>query len=235
MRGDGIIHPRILGYAYTGTDVLYRDFHISQQGYSDEQVEASRGQYGKNILSGRASDTVLYRLRRAFINPFSMILFVLAAISLVTDVFLASNFSRNFTTVTIILSMLLISGVVRFTQELRAKHVADHLTRMIASNVLVLRNGEWITLPSTQLVVGDTVRLFAGDRVPADLRLTGAKDLFVSQSVLTGESPILEKHAKTLSQRKARCHFRLNPGFRQSRCRRHFHGKQAGLRIFCYT
>lgn len=204
MRGDGIIHPRILGYAYTGTDVLYRDFHISQQGYSDEQVEASRDQYGKNSLSGRASDTVLYRLHRAFINPFSMILFVLAAISLVTDVFLASNFSRNFTTVTLILSMLLISGVVRFTQELRAKHMADHLTRMIASNVLVLRNGEWITLPSTQLVVGDTVRLFAGDRVPADLRLTGAKDLFVSQSVLTGESTILEKHAKTLSQRKAR-------------------------------
>ena len=150
MKGDRTIHPRVLDYAYTGTDVLYKEFHISQQGYSDEQVEASRGQYGKNILSGRASDTVLYRLRRAFINPFSIILFVLAAISLVTDVFLASNFSRNFTTVTLIVSMLLISGVVRFTQELRAKRVADHLTKMIASNVLVLRNGQWIRLPSTQ-------------------------------------------------------------------------------------
>ena len=203
MKGDRTIHPRVLDYAYTGTDVLYKEFHISQQGYSDEQVEASRGQYGKNILSGRASDTVLYRLRRAFINPFSIILFVLAAISLVTDVFLASNFSRNFTTVTLIVSMLLISGVVRFTQELRAKRVADHLTKMIASNVLVLRNGQWVRLPSTQLVVGDTVRLVAGDRVPADLRLTDAKDLFVSQSVLTGESTILEKHAKTLPQGKA--------------------------------
>ena len=204
MKGDRTIHPRVLDYAYTGTDVLYKEFHISQQGYSDEQVEASRGQYGKNILSGRASDTVLYRLRRAFINPFSIILFVLAAISLVTDVFLASNFSRNFTTVTLIVSMLLISGVVRFIQELRAKRVADHLTKMIASNVLVLRNGQWLRLPSTQLVVGDTVRLVAGDRVPADLRLTDAKDLFVSQSVLTGESTILEKHAKTLSQGTAR-------------------------------
>lgn len=203
MKGDRTIHPRVLDYAYTGTDILYKEFHISQKGYSDEQVEASRGQYGKNILSGRASDTVLYRLRRAFINPFSIILFVLAAISLVTDVFLASNFSRNFTTVTLIVSMLLISGVVRFTQELRAKRVADHLTQMIASNVLVLRNGQWVRLPSTQLVVGDTVRLVAGDRVPADLRLTDVKDLFVSQSVLTGESTILEKHAKTLPQGKA--------------------------------
>lgn len=204
MKGERTIHPRVLDYAYTGTDALDRDFHISKQGYSDEQVEESRGQYGRNILSGRASDTVLYRLRRAFINPFSMILFVLAAISLVTDVFLASNFTRNFTTVTIILSMLLISGVVRFTQELRAKRVADHLTKMIASNVLVHRNGQWVRLSSTQLVVGDTVRLFAGDRVPADIRLTDAKDLFVSQSVLTGESTILEKHAKTLSQGKSR-------------------------------
>ena len=50
MKGDRTIHPRVLDYAYTGTDVLYKEFHISQKGYSDEQVEASRGQYGKNIV-----------------------------------------------------------------------------------------------------------------------------------------------------------------------------------------
>ena len=75
--------------------------------------------------------------------------------------------------------MLLISGMVRFTQELRAKRVADHLTGMISSGVLVRRNGQWVGLSSTELVVGDRVRLFAGDRVPADIRLTAANDLFV--------------------------------------------------------
>ena len=186
MRGDGIIHPRILDYAYTGTDVLYRDFHISQQGYSDEQVEASRGQYGKNILSGRASDTVLYRLHRAFINPFSMILFVLAAISLVTDVFLASNFSRNFTTVTIILSMLLISGVVRFTQELRAKHVADHLTRMIASNVLVLRKCSricWILCLPYAISMGNRLVILKNFTQTKDMTIS-----FAGRPVLRGIS-----------------------------------------------
>ena len=108
------------------------------------------------------------------------------------------------TTVLIILSMLLVSGIVRFIQEMRAKRVADHLTGMIASNVWVLRNGTWTGISSTELVVGDLIRLFAGDRVPADIRLTAANDLFVSQSVITGESAVLEKNAGTLSSGKAR-------------------------------
>ena len=203
MKASPIAHRRVLDYAYMDIDTLYRDFHISDQGYSDAQAEESRAQYGTNRLSGRASDTVLYRLRRAFLNPFTIILFVLACISFLTDVVLASNFSRNITTVVIILCMLLTSGAVRFTQELRAKRIADRLTGMIASTVLVRRNGTWTRVSSTELVVGDLVRLSAGDRVPADIRLTAAKDLFVSQSVITGESEILEKDADTLPQGQA--------------------------------
>lgn len=106
---------------------------------------------------------------RAFINPFAVILFVLASISFVTDVLLASNFSRDMTTVIIILSMLLISGGVRFIQEMRAKRVADRLTEMIASEVLAYRYGQWVGLSSTELVVGDTVRLLA--RGPCSRRI----------------------------------------------------------------
>lgn len=204
MKGERTIHRRVLEYAYMDTDALYRDFHIPEQGYDEEQAEESRQRYGSNVLSGRASDTVLYRLRRAFINPFAVILFVLASISFVTDVLLASNFSRDMTTVIIILSMLLISGGVRFIQEMRAKRVADRLTEMIASEVLAYRDGQWVGLSSTELVVGDTVRLLAGDRVPADIRLTAAKDLFVSQSVITGESAIWEKQARVLPKGQVR-------------------------------
>ncbi|CCX38799.1 magnesium-importing ATPase [Clostridium sp. CAG:1013] len=203
MKSDRTIHGRVLDYAYMDTDTLYRDFDISDQGYNDEQAEESRVRYGKNVLSGRASDTVLYRLRRAFINPFTVILFLLAVISFFTDVVLESNFSRNITTAAITLCMLLIGGIVRFIQELRAKRIADRLTKMISSTVLVLRNSRWTKMSSTELVVGDKVRLVAGDRVPADIRLTVAKDLFISQSVLTGESAILEKNADILSPGQA--------------------------------
>lgn len=199
MKVERSIHPRVLHYACTAPDAMYRDFDSSEQGYHREQVEKSREQYGSNVLSGRARDTVLHRLRRAFINPFSVILFILASISAVTDGFLASNFSRNNTTVIIILCMLLTSGVIRFVQEMRAKRVADHLTGIISSGVQVRRDGHWSTLSSSDLVVGDVVRLHAGSRAPADIRLTAARDLFVSQSVITGESAILEKTTGTLS------------------------------------
>ena len=186
-------HRRVLDYACEDTKALFDQFQLSGQGYTETQAEESRARYGRNVVAGRAADTVLYRLRRAFINPFTVILFILASISFLTDVVLASNFSRNITTVVIILCMLLISGLVRFVQELRAKHVADHLTGMVATSVLVRRDGRWQNLSSAELAVGDQVCLHAGDRVPADIRLTAANDLFVSQSVITGESAVLEK------------------------------------------
>lgn len=196
MNGKPVLHKRVQYYACRELDVLYQDFHAA--GYTDEQAEKMQQKYGRNILHGRASDSVLYRLQRAFINPFSIILFVLAVISFITDVVLASNFSRNMTTVLIILSMLLLSGCLRFVQEMRAKRTAEHLTEMISSNVWVYRNNAWAKLASQELAVGDIVRLSAGDRVPADIRLTMAKNVFVSQAVITGESDILEKNTAAI-------------------------------------
>ena len=204
MKKATIAHRRVLDYAFQDVDTLYEDYQIPRQGYTQEQAAQSRERWGKNVLSGRGTDTVLYRLRRAFVNPFTVILFVLGIISFLTDVVLASNYSRNITTSAIILGMLLISGVVRFIQELRAKRISDHLTKMVSSTVQVLRDGKWCKLSSEELVVGDRVRISAGDRIPADIRLTLAKDLFVSQSVLTGESGILEKNAHVLSPGQTR-------------------------------
>lgn len=200
MREGSSVHQRVLQYAYAEMDTLYQDLHISEAGYGKEQIRKSREQYGDHQLAGCVKDSVLYRLRKAFVNPFTIILFFLAVISFVTDVLLASNFSRDMTTVLIILCMLFISGIVRFVQEMRSKSVADHLTNLLHSSVTARRDGRWEEIPASQLVVGDRIRLFAGDRVPADVRLTSADDLFVSQSILTGESAILEKDPSVLGQ-----------------------------------
>ena len=177
---------------------------LPARGYTEEEAEERRAAYGANALEGRPADTVAHRLRRAFVNPFSVVLFVLAGISFVTDVLLASDYSRDVTTAAIILSMLLVGGSVRFVQELRSKRVADRLTGLMATTVPAWREGRWRELPSAELVVGDRVRLSAGDRVPADLRLTAAAELFVTQSVLTGESAILEKTARPLPKSENR-------------------------------
>ena len=159
-------------YAYREASQIYQDIGASPDGLSYEQVEAMREKYGANSFAERKNDTTIRRLRRAFINPFNIILFILGIISLVTDVFLVSNFARNATTAIIIFSMILISGAIRLIQELRAKNAAQQLDRLIHESITVKREGELIEISAEELVVGDIVLLSAGDRVPADIRLT---------------------------------------------------------------
>lgn len=194
-----LFDSRIKKYAYCETSEIYRDIGSSPDGLSIEQIGSMREKYGANSFNGRKNDTTMQRLRRAFINPFHVILFVLGIVSLVTDVFVASNFARNATTAIIIFSMILISGVIRLIQELRAKSAAAQLDRLVHESVTVRRDGKLIEIPGEELVVGDLVLFSAGDRVPADIRLTKITDLFISQAAITGESAILEKSCRKLS------------------------------------
>lgn len=186
-------------YAYREVSQIYQELEISGEGLSQSQVELMREKYGINSFSQRRNDTMLRLLRRAFINPFNIILLVLGIISLATDVVLVSNFARNATTAVIIFSMILISGTIRLIQELRAKNASKQLNRLIHESITVRRAGEVKEISAEELVVGDIVLLSAGDRIPADLRLTKVSDLFLSQAAITGESAILEKNAQALS------------------------------------
>lgn len=120
-----LFDSRIKKYAYCKPPEIYRDLGTSALGLSKEQVDAMRKRYGKNSFQERKTDTTIQRLRRAFINPFHVILFILGIVSLVTDVFMASNFTRNATTALIIFSMIVISGIIRLIQKLRAKSTAE--------------------------------------------------------------------------------------------------------------
>lgn len=154
MKTRGAIHPRVAEYAEKEAGDLAGALGLPARGYAEEEAEERRAAYGANALEGRPEDTVAHRLRRAFVNPFSVVLFVLAGISFVTDVLLASNYSRDVTTAAIILSMLLVGGSVRFVQELRSKRVADRLTGLMATTVPAWREGRWQELPSAELVGG---------------------------------------------------------------------------------
>ena len=194
-----LFDSRIKKYAYCDPLEIYRDIGASPDGLTIEQIESMREKYGKNSFNERKNDTMMKRLQRAFINPFHVILFVLGIVSLITDVFVVSNFARNATTAIIIFSMILISGVIRLIQELRAKSASAQLDRLIHESVTVRRDGELMEIPTEELVVGDLVLFSAGDRVPADIRLTKNTDLFISQAAITGESAILEKSCRKLS------------------------------------
>lgn len=164
-----------------------------KEGLTEKLADQSREKHGNNILTYGKKDPILNRLFFAFINPFTVILLVLAAISAFTDIILADPGDRNYVTVFIIAVMVIVSGNLRFVQETRSGHVAEKLTSMLHTTACVEREGKQEEIPMEEIVVGDLVYLSAGDMIPADLRILKAKDLFISQSALTGESDAVEK------------------------------------------
>ena len=138
--------------------------------------------------------SLIKRLYQAFINPFTIILFVLALVSAFTDIILAAPGEKNPQGLIIITTMVLISGILRFVQETRSGNAAENLLKMITTttNVRRLESGSQ-EIPIEEVLVGDIIHLSAGDMVPADLRIIQAKDLFISQASLTGESEPVEK------------------------------------------
>lgn len=188
-------------YAKKDISQMYKDFNISDDGYNDQQVRFNRDIYGMNI-GDKKIETTLYRFFRSFNNLFSMILLVLIVVSFFTDVIFTSNYRRNGTTCLMLVVIFLISGFVRFIQEMRSKKAVDSLIELINTNVQTRRNGKWQEISSNELVVGDRVKFYAGDRIPADIRLINVNELFVSQSMLTGESLVIEKNADILERKE---------------------------------
>ena len=176
------------------TEELFDKLETSPDGLSEEVAAEYREYYGSNSITRGKKETLPQRLIKAFVNPFTAILFGLATVSLFTDILLAEPGQEDPITVIIITTMVLISGVLRFVQETRSGHAAENLLKMIktTTNVRRLEAGSQ-EIPLEDVVVGDIVHLAAGDMIPADTRVIHAKDLFVSQSALTGESVAVEK------------------------------------------
>mgnify|MGYP001305314647 CR=1 FL=1 len=113
MNQKEAVHERLKEYACVAPDQMMQKLQINAEGITQEEAIIRRQKYGNNAPSAKNKDTMFYCIRRAFVNPFSTILFFLGLISLVTDVFLSSDYQKNLTAVLIIFSMLILSGIVR--------------------------------------------------------------------------------------------------------------------------
>lgn len=181
---------------------VLKDLHTTLRGLDEEAVSVSRSKYGSNKVTHEKKKSLPKRLAGAFINPFTAILFCLALVSTLTDIVfpyfsLLGSVPEDVDplTVIIILTMVFISGTLRFVQESRSGSAAEKLLAMITTTCTVTRKEDEkkAEIPMDDLVVGDIVHLSAGDMIPADIRILDAKDLFVSQASLTGESEPIEK------------------------------------------
>ncbi|RCS29286.1 magnesium-translocating P-type ATPase [Rhodanobacter denitrificans] len=187
------LHVAVAQEAFRDNEALLAGLDSTPAGLDEEQIAERLHRDGANEVSHEKPPHWSLQLLRAFKNPFIIVLLVLAGVQLFAD-------DSDLTGPIIIAAMVGISVVLTFTQEYRSSRAAEELKAMVRNTAAVTRqasdgHSEQIEVPVGELVVGDIVHLAAGDMVPADLRLLTAKDLFISQAILTGESLPVEKVA----------------------------------------
>ena len=205
------VSPLLWELAQGDPAVALKTMGASLEGLTDAEVERRRRIYGKNEVAHQKPRPWWVQFLKAFSTPFILVLLILAFVSYITDVYLAREpRAVDWKKVIILAAMILVSGILRFWQEFHSIRAADRLKAMVRTTATVsrIRTNDLPTavrgtfsgrdgpqeVPIAELVPGDIIHLSAGDMLPADVRLIAAKDFFVSQSVLTGESMPMEKH-----------------------------------------
>ncbi|HSS46538.1 MAG TPA: magnesium-translocating P-type ATPase [Burkholderiales bacterium] len=185
--------------------------HSSPSGLGQDEAQSRLKEHGLNEVAHEQPATWYRQLWHAYNNPFNLLLTGLAVVSFITEDIKAT---------TILSVMVVLSSLLRFVQEYRSSKAAEKLKAMVSTTATVRRTKETYTnahnssqpilvaayprgfetqeIPLKYLVPGDVVHLSAGDMIPADVRLLLAKDLFISQAALTGESFPVEKNADTV-------------------------------------
>ena len=173
---------------------IMKDLETSSKGLTSLEAENRLEFFGTNEIEYERKNPWYIYLLKSFLDPFVLILAVIVFLSYFTDILFAAPGEESWMTILIILTMIVISVVLKFLQEYKSRIEADKLKDLVPTTATVLRKdtGREEVIMSN-IVPGDMVYLAAGDLIPADLRIISCKDLFISQSSLTGESEPVEK------------------------------------------
>jgi Mg2+-importing ATPase len=188
-RGNGHairVSQRLVDSARADTSMVLHQLNTQASGLTVDEVEARLEQYGANEVAREKRQSVLKRLLENVKNPLVILLSLLGIVSYLTE---------DVPGTIVIFIMVILGVVLRFVQEMRADNSAEKLRAMVKTTATVLRDGAKQEVPLQAIVPGDIIWLSAGDMVPADVRVLSAKDLFLNQSALTGESMPVEKTA----------------------------------------
>lgn len=186
------------------SDVLLERLGTAQKGLSEEEASRRLEAYGYNEPAKKKKRTIALQIFSKFLNPLVIVLLIIAGFSLF--------FGEKVSSLLVIL-MAIMSVFLSFFQEHRAGKEAERLSEMVRATATVYRSGKAKEIPIRNIVPGDIVDLFAGDMVPADLRIMSCKDLFINQAALTGESFPVEKTVDVLMPKNGTAPERTNVAF----------------------
>ena len=182
------VSPRLTRIAAADHGDLFAELKTAENGLTEAEAQRRLNEYGPNAVGDEQRFPRLKLFIKACLNPLVILLSALATITFAT----AQSRSDNAGGV-LMLIMVVLGVSLRFFQEARADAAAAKLKAMIHVTATVIRDGNEREIPLAELVPGDVVRLAAGDMIPADIRLLGCRDLFLTQASLTGEPFPVEK------------------------------------------
>ena len=172
---------------------LFEKYKTDPKGLNQVEAAERLEEYGRNIIDVSNENSLFSRIKDAVVNPFNIVLMIVAVVTLFTDVILSDQ--PNPATFIMLVMVILISGIIAFVQSEKSNSAAQKLQKMIANKIDVIRNGSVMEIDIDEAVPGDIVKLASGDMIPGDVRFIESKDLFIDQSQLTGESNPVEKFA----------------------------------------
>ena len=179
----------------TDKDEFLKKFEIDEKGLTENEVDQNLKKYGKNEVKQAKPKKWYHYFSQSLFSPFNSILLGIVLILFYTDVFLPEN--PSFANIIVIIVLVVVSTLLEFTEEYKSNKAAQKLKELVETTTTVIRDGKKIDIPLKMVTVGDIVYLSAGSMIPADLRIIEAKDLYVGQSSLTGESESVKKVVNT--------------------------------------
>ena len=165
-------------------------------GLSEEEAKRRLQEHGPNRLHEHPPKSLLIQ----FLEQFKSILVVILLTAAGVSAYLAIAEGEPLTDTYVILVILILNAVLGFVQEYRAEKAVEALKKLINPRSIVVRRGEERSIDSSLLVPGDILKLEAGDRVPADLRVIESYNLESDEAILTGESLPVEKSSEAVSE-----------------------------------
>src|SRR5690625_3615039 len=175
---------------------IWKMFNVTEKGYTTDEADQVREKYGDNEINYGTEKPLWRTVVEAYFTPFTLVLFGLAFVSFLTDYVFVPVEEQEALGPIIIVVLVLLSGTMTLIQTIRSNRSVEQLESMVEVTSAVKRDGTYSEIRTEDIVIGDLVRLKAGDMIPADIRLIQTKDLFISQTSLTGESYPVEKRAR---------------------------------------
>ena len=183
-------------------DEFKKQFNVNEKiGLTKDKVLENTKKYGVNEIKGSKPKKWYHYFFESLFSPFNCILMGIIIVLLYTDVYLPEV--PSYANIIVITVLVVASTLLEFFEEYRSNRAAQKLKELVQTTSTVLRDGEEVNIPIKEVTVGDIVLLSAGSMIPADLRIIEAKDLYVGQSSLTGESDAVRKEPNSLLNNEA--------------------------------